>query len=380
MQFTTEWNELNKEKIIRSQAEKKLLESQLSALEKKKDVTLDEITDLSMQLENLKVIEPRRIVVDDITPESLVRQMDINGSLLMISDEAGMLNNFNGRYSNNIPNLDLLLKSWNGETYISDRATRDSIILKNPYLTICLACQPYVLENLMNNQAFRGSGLIARFVYCFPENNIGSRKYNTKPISEIVEVNYKNLIFKLLNKKFNYSDDELALHFTDEAYNNFVDYYNNYIEKLLVTDMAFCRDWGGKYHGLILRICGILHCVECAVKGLDPIAKKVDIDILCHANSLAYFYQQHAIYAYSLGEVDTAIVKAEKVLAKIKSKCIREIRQNELYQICRCNLFANARDFDETVALLEEYGYISRTESKGSNNKIVTTVYVNPNI
>jgi hypothetical protein len=52
----------------------------------------------------------------------------------------------------------------------------------------------------MNNQAFRGSGLIARFVYCFPENNIGSRKYNTKPISEIVEVNYKNLIFKLLNK------------------------------------------------------------------------------------------------------------------------------------------------------------------------------------
>ena len=101
--------------------------------------------------------------------------------------------------------------------------------------------------------------------------------------------------------------------------------------------------------------------MECAVKGLDPIAKKVDIDILCHANSLAYFYQQHAIYAYSLGEVDTAIVKAEKVLAKIKSKCIREIRQNELYQICRCNLFANARDFDETVALLEEYGYISRT-------------------
>ena len=84
----------------------------------------------------------RRIVVDDVTPESLVNLLEENGSLLMISDEAGMLGNFSGRYSGNIPNLDLLLKSWNGETYISDRATRGCIVLKKPYMSICLACQP----------------------------------------------------------------------------------------------------------------------------------------------------------------------------------------------------------------------------------------------
>lgn len=86
----------------------------------------------------------------------------------MISDEAGMLGNFSGRYSNNIPNLDLLLKSWNGETYISDRATRESIVLKKPYMSICLACQPYVFVSMINNSAFRGSGLIARFLYVSP--------------------------------------------------------------------------------------------------------------------------------------------------------------------------------------------------------------------
>ena len=68
--------------------------------------------------------------MDDVTPESLVNLLEENGTLLMISDEAGMLGNFSGRYSNNVPNLDLLLKSWNGETYISDRATRASIVLK----------------------------------------------------------------------------------------------------------------------------------------------------------------------------------------------------------------------------------------------------------
>lgn len=382
IQFTTEWNVLNQDVIIRSQAEKKLLESQLAALEKKKDVTLDEVSELQKQIQNLEVVELRRIVVDDITPESLVRQMNINGSLLMISDEAGMLGNFSGRYSNNIPNLDLLLKSWNGETYISDRATRDSIILKNPYLTICLACQPYILEDLMNNQAFRGSGLIARFVYCFPESNIGSRKYDTKPISEAVASNYKNLIFGLLNRKFNYNGEEQALYFTNEAYKTFVDYYNDYIEPLLVTDMYFCRDWGGKYHGLILRLCGIIHCVKCAVKGVEPTSEKVDVDTLCNAESLAYFYQKHAIYAYSLGDVDIATVKAERVLNKIRSMNIKEKRQNDLYKLCRCTLFKNAADFAETMEMLEEYGYIKRDTVPGANgnNKSGIMVFINPNI
>ncbi len=97
-----------------------------------------------------------------------------------------MLGNFSGRYSNNVPNLDLLLKSWNGEPYISDRATRESITLKKPYMSICLACQSYVFDSMINNSAFRGSGLISRFMYCFPKSNIGTRRYDTQPVPEVV--------------------------------------------------------------------------------------------------------------------------------------------------------------------------------------------------
>lgn len=152
----------------------------------------------------------------------------------MISDEAGMLGNFSGRYSGNIPNLDLLLKSWNGETYISDRATRGCIVLKKPYMSICLACQPYMFDSMINNSAFRGSGLIARFLYCFPVSNIGSRKYDTSPVPEVVSENYQKLIYKLLSAKFAYHDEkELYLHFDSKAYGEFVDYYNNFIEPTL---------------------------------------------------------------------------------------------------------------------------------------------------
>ena len=157
IQFTHDWNEKNKHDIFKSQAERNILVNQLNALEKKDDVTAEEIAELQTKLSNIPQGNFRRIVVDDITPESLVHQLEENGTLLMISDEAGMLGNFIGRYSNNIPNLDLLLKSWNGETYISDRATRGTIVLKKPYMSICLACQTYVFESMINNFAFRAA-------------------------------------------------------------------------------------------------------------------------------------------------------------------------------------------------------------------------------
>ena len=377
IQFAHDWNESNKQDIFKSQAECKLLQGKLEALEKKKDVTADEIAKLQTEISNIPSSNFRRIVVDDITPESLVHQLEENGTLLMISDEAGMLGNFSGRYSNNVPNLDLLLKSWNGEPYISDRATRGSIVLKKPYMSICLACQPYVFDSMINNSAFRGSGLIARFLYCFPVSNIGTRKYDTQAVPEKVTEDYKTLVYKLLGTKFTYHDEkELYLHFDSKAYGEFVDYYNNFIEPHLVTDMAFCKDWGGKYHG------GIIHCIKCALNDANPVECRVTLDTFCNAIEIGEYFREQAIYAYSLGDIDLGTVKAERVLNKIRSKGIRDIRQNDLYKLCRCTLFKNAADFGETMEMLEEYNYLRREKVKGANgnNKSGVMVFINPNI
>ena len=381
VRFAKDWNESNRVEIFRSQAERKILENRLLETEKKEDVTAEEIAEIKTEISGSKYMNFRRIVVDDITPESLVNQLEKNGSLLMISDEAGMLGNFSGRYSSNIPNLDLLLKSWNGETYISDRATRESLVLQRPYVSICLATQPYMFESMMSNTAFRGSGLIARMVYCFPNTNIGHRKYDTKPVPEKVSEMYGRLVYKLLNNKFSYKgENELQLRFDDEAYSLFVDYYNSYIEPMMLKELAFCRDWGGKYHGLIMRLCGIIHCVKCILNGIDPVEKLVETSTFCNAVEIGEYFREQAIYAYSIGDVDMATVKAERVLSKVRSKGIKQIRQNDLYKQCRCTMFSSAKDFDETVEMLEDYGYIHRTELKGTNNKTMTDITVNPNI
>ena len=250
-------------------------------------------------------------------------------------------------------------------------------------MSICLACQPFVFDGMIKNPAFRGSGLIARFVYCFPVSNIGNRKYDTDSAPEEVLENYKKLIYALLENKFTYHDDkELYLHFDGKAYGYFVDYYNDCIEPMLVKEMAFCRDWGGKYHGLILRLCGIIHCIKCALNGSDPVKTRVDTGTLCNAIEIGDYFREQAIYAYSLGDIDFGTIKAERVLNKIRSRCIKDIRQNDLYKLCRCTQFKNAADFGETMDMLEEYNYIRREKVPGTNgnNKSGIMVYVNPNI
>lgn len=89
---------MEQQDIFKAQAERRILEGRLTTLEKKDDVTDDEIAELQTKLSNIPASDFRRIVVDEITPKFLVNQLEQNGTLLMMSDKAGMLGNFSGRY------------------------------------------------------------------------------------------------------------------------------------------------------------------------------------------------------------------------------------------------------------------------------------------
>ena len=53
--------------------------------------------------------------------------------------------------------------------------------------------------------------------------------------------------------------------------------------KIHPSDMAFCKDWGGKYHGELLRLCGIIHCIKCALNCVEPAENLVTLDTFCNA-------------------------------------------------------------------------------------------------
>lgn len=380
--FELKYNQEHAEEFHKIEAMKKKLLFEADKLEKEGSKDVDQIAKLRTQAEQMGTVGRRRIVVDDITPESLIQLMGRNRSLLMISDEAGMLGNFAGRYSNNsMPNMDMILKAWSGESFFCDRATKETIQIPTPCLSISLAGQPYLWDNMVSNPVFRNSGLLARFFYCFPKSKVGTRRYDSKAIATAVVDSYNKLIDILLTRKFNAGDtEEKFLKFDETAQQNFIDYYNQYIEKIQLTEFSNCKDWGGKYHGQILRLCCVIHCVKCVLKNENPENVLVGADTLCNAIDIADYYKEQAIYAFSISGVDQEILKAEKALEIIKAKQIKEGFQSALSKKCRNKIFAESDDFYKALKLLEEYGYVALDERETGNHKSAVYVYVNPKV
>lgn len=339
--FESEYNKDHREEMYKAQQDVKALEARVKAMEKEDEPDTAAIAKLRVQADNIRNTTPIRIAVDDITPESLVIELSENDSLLMISDEAGMLSNFNGNYNGGIPNLDLLLKSWNGEKYICNRVISGRTEIPRPYLSVALAGQPYIWDNMMNDTAFRSSGLIARFVPCFAKSDVGKRRYDTAPIPKDVRERYHDFIHQLLKGK---------------------------------------KDWGGKFHGLILRIACILHCADCCSRGVEPSDESVNHETLVRSFSIAHYYRYQAIYGFSVNAPDGNIVKAEKIIQIFKTKNIRQGLKSDLYHACRCNLFPTAKDFYSALDTLAEYGYVAYEDVTAANNKKAQMVHVNPYI
>ena len=380
--FELKYNQEHAEEFHKIEAMKKKLLFEADKLEKEGSKDVDQIAKLKTQAEQIGDVGKRRITVEDITPESLIQLMGRNRSLLMISDEAGMLGNFAGRYSNNsMPNMDMILKAWSGESFFCDRATKETIQIPTPCLSISLAGQPYLWDNMVSNPIFRNSGLLARFFYCFSKSKVGTRRYDSKAIATAVVDSYNKLIDILLTRKFNAGDtEEKFLKFDETAQQNFIDYYNQYIEKIQLTDFSNCKDWGGKYHGQILRLCCVIHCVKCVLKNENPENVLVGADTLCNAIDIADYYKEQAIYAFSIGGVDQEILKAEKALEIIRAKQIKEGFQSALLKKCRNKIFAESDDFYKALKLLEEYGYVALDERETGNHKSAVYVYVNPKV
>ena len=66
-------------------------------------------------------------------------------------------------------------------------------------MTLGLAVQPKVIADIMDNEDFRGRGLLARFLYCMPNTKIGKRTYRLNTINIKLKKEYENLCKELLS-------------------------------------------------------------------------------------------------------------------------------------------------------------------------------------
>lgn len=317
-----------------------------------------------------------RLITDDCTPEALTSLLaDNNGKISIISAEGGIFDIISGKYAKSI-SIDTLLKAHCGDPIRVDRKGRESEYIQKPTITVLLSIQESVLEGLMKNETFRGRGLTARFLYCKPTSPIGTRKFKTKPISEDVRLQYKNLIFKLLD--LSQGDNIKVIKLSSEALEIFEVFYN-WIEQQLVGDLEFMSDWAGKLSGTCLRLSGILHLMD--YTNIEKENFIISEAVMKKAIEISKYFLEHSKYAYTIMGVDKEIQKAKLIVEKLKKQTETQFKRHEIFKLSRSSNIQNVQDIEQTLQILLEYGYIRELpipERKGAGRKPDIVYELNP--
>jgi hypothetical protein len=361
--YEREENKKRQSDIDRQRIELNAKEQQIKKWENKNLV--DEAIELKEECRELEEyqVKPLRLIADDVTPEALTSLLaDNKGRLSVISAEGGLFDTLAGKYSNTV-SIDTILKAHSGDPIRVDRRGRQTEYIPEPTLTVLLAVQENVIRGMFDNGVFIGRGLNARFLYCKPKSPIGTRAYNTNPVPEYIESNYERLLINLLELPENDEEHPYILKLSEEAY-QLTESFFTLIEERLIKDLENMCDWAGKLQGAMLRISGVLHCMD-----IDNLYENrlVSKETVINAIEIACYFLEHAKLAYQIMGVDEEIEQAKFVLRKLELKPQKEYKTNEILLMSRNSVIKVTRDLEPILEILIEHGYLYKIKPADEN-------------
>jgi Protein of unknown function (DUF3987) len=292
-----------------------------------------------------------RLIVDDATAEKLGMMLaDHGGRIASMSPEGGVFDLMAGLYSKSgIPQFGIYLMGHSGDDLITDRVSRNSVRVERPALTCAYAMQPAVIDGLAENTAFRGRGLLARFLYAAPQSWIGRREIATAPVCDATREAYRQAVRALA-----VIQGEFVLHLSPEAAALLHTWETN-IEAMLGDggQMEIMRDWGAKLAGATLRLAAVLHCVEHgAVDRIGGTTIAAAVEIACYLVPHA-----EAVLNMMLAKEETADDDARYVLRWIERRGRRAFSKSEAQHHGK-RRFPKADDIDPALNELTRRAYI----------------------
>ena len=356
-----------------------------SAKEKDPDVARKLAQDAAdLEADFPKIPVSPQLWTSDATPERLGSLLaEQSERMAWLSSEGGVFDLLQGRYSNGIPNLDLVLKSHSGDPERVDRGSRPPVYLSNPLLSIGLSPQPDVLRGLTNKPGFRGRGLLGRFIYLMPPTPLGFRKLETSPIPDSVFKNYDSAVKAMLNWEElpATSQEQLySLRLSDRAYSEWHSFALA-IEGMMRPggDMEHFTDLAGKVPGAAVRLAGILHAVKHALG--RPWDTVITFETMSDALDIMAVIIRHSTAALDLMGADPAIAAARQVLAWIVRKKLPTFTIREAFNALR-SIFPKVQQLMVALEILEERGYIKVDEplKKSPGRPASPVIYVNDKI
>jgi hypothetical protein len=326
-----------------------------------------------------------QIWTSDATPERLGALLTEQGECMAwLSSEGGVFDLLQGRYSNGVPNLDLVLKAHSGDPERVDRGSRPPVFLRCPRLSIGLSPQPDVLRGLASKPGFRGRGLLGRFLYLVPASPLGYRTLETTPVPDNVRHAYVAGLRAMLDwpasepEQGNEGLRQLTL--SPEAYREWHEFEKAVEHKMRAGgELEQFTDWGGKAPGAAARLAGVLHGIQYAHD--KPWRYPISAETMARALDLMAVILRHSLAALDMMGADPAIASAKNVWSWIERGRHTRFTVRVAFNALRGS-FPYVRVLREALGILEERGYLEVLESipNGADRPPSPTVRVRPDI
>jgi hypothetical protein len=300
-----------------------------------------------------------RLIVADITPENLARQLaEQDGGLALLSPEGGFFTTLAGRYGGT-PNFETFLKAHSGDPIRVDRQGRAPDYVRAPALTVGVALQPEAIKEILAIPGGRGRGMLARILYSVPPSNVGYRSIRARtPMDDQVRQDYHHRLSNLFTWARGRTNP-VMLTFTDQARDRIVSLHDDVIEPQLRPDGRLGRigDWGGKLLGTILRIAGLLHLAH----HLDQADQHpIETTTLRAAEALGDYYSAHTLAVFGQAETDPVHAAAQKALNWLQSRprLGQAVSHRDLFAALRCKAIPRSDDLTPAMELLATLGWL----------------------
>jgi replicative DNA helicase len=396
-----------KQDIAARKAEREVVEARLNRAknEAARAATRDDrlaaeadVDSLARELADMEESHIPQLIVDDVTPETLVSLLAANGGrMAALSSEGDLFAIMAGRYSSNGANLGVFLKSHSGDMIRVNRRDRGAHV-PHPVLTLGLTVQPDIVRGLGGKREFAGQGLLGRLLYAMPESILGRRDMDAPSVPFQVQETYAELVTALLatygptaqpgggsehsedceNDRYNReSRSIIIIILTIPAYER-LQAFRRWLEPQLAPDapLGSFADWASKLPGAIARIAGLLHCASAPPD--DPLPETT----MAAAIAIGQYLIAHARAAYNLIGADPNVEAAQRVLRWIEQRGVTSFTKRDAYQGTK-GTFKTVAALEPALELLEEHGYIrarSEEDRAGPGRKPSPTYDVHPSL
>lgn len=267
-----------------------------------------------------------RLFTGDVNAEKLQALLADHGERMGLhSDEAGVFAVMAGLYTGGQANIDAFLQAHAGSPLRVDRMGR-SVHVDRPALAVNLMVQPDILSEVAGSRRFRGSGLLARFLYAIPPSTVGRRDVRQHiTLSAEAKADYERRIMWLLDGLPEPVQAPRVLPLDGAARELWLDLAEE-VERAQADGgrLESIRDWCSKLPGAAARLACIF---ELASTGLD--APAVGFDAMDKAVRLARLLIPHAMAAFGALGSDDVDVDARAVLRWMQSQGLTEFTRRE---------------------------------------------------